>query len=359
MREGYPAIHETLHNHERRADDNFLDTLEVPELEEGDELVPTNLDVDFEELYRQKHLLENELGLVENLKKGTKVVTREKAGQFDSTLHELNETQLKNLYEMIFARIERETNYFHQLEELDIMDNIVENKLEDWGGLRRIGGANIKWESSRPQSRGVYNWRTNIASVKKSRPRMFETLQSLAVDGRLPDSLRTLTHEVTHGKHFPALGKGLLSEFYYRLTHWMNDQGLEEIYANRSANRSMDVSTKLSLINRLRNKTDCFGNPLYARECDDVNVKNWSEAVIVIDQLEALGFTTDKIGELVKDYYFPNGKDSIKKVIETKMQELGLDEGDLENLVQAHRVEAEINRLKVMKIVQEELERIN
>jgi len=135
-----------------------------------------------------------------------------------------------------------------------------------------------------------------------------------------------------------------------------------EIHANRDANNPPQKRTKSRLVKKVYESTDVKGDKMY----EGFEIDKLIYAVQAIDQLNALGLDPEQISKIIRPGLFSldSGWDKeravyphIQKRIDEESQKLGLDEYDLENLVQADKLEREIEQLRVAHIVQEELKR--
>ena len=363
MREGFPKIHETLLSHEETLKQNDrqvsgfgIDESELTEEERQEKIHGPHIDIDFEKLYQTKHDLEEELGLIKN-KDGKMEMPSERENELVGKLESLSESEIEQLYIQVLSRVQKETNYFHHLEELGILENIINYDLDDEGGNKKIAGVKIKWlEQNKVKSKGVYDPFENRAYVKKDQPTMRQILEKLFSTGRFSSSLETMTHEISHAQNLP---KKIIETIrrIYSLSSSPN-QGWSEIYAGRTANNRVDIKTKSEAMSGRLKKRDELS--MYTSDPRGEFIDNMAEAVYFIDQLYALGFKADEVGEIMrKEFNRFTGKGTAQKIIQEYAKKLGLDEGDLENLVQARRVENEVGRLMVMNIAQEEINNYN
>lgn len=321
----------------------------------------SHLHVSFEELYKKKHDLESELGMEERVlrengaERKIMALPLEREQEIAEILKTLDQKRLKILYRKIFERIADETNYFHQLEEMGIMPNVADYRINDWFGFREIAGVNIKWNSREVRNKGNYDALNNNAKVKRKKPTREEIMMALSTRGMLAGSLRSMTHEISHSFHNVfEKGKKFTMGDYIGVKRIVG-QGWSEMAANRTANRPPGTRTKGQLVERQVKKTDKDGNRLYNLNSASEFAEKCVVAIEAIDQLNALGFLPQEIGGLIVDKYFPGEEGNLEEIINREMKSLGIDELDLENLVQADRVEWEIGRMLVMKIAQEEI----
>lgn len=367
MKEGLPTIHGILKSHEGRSgevtsgfdissegDRNIETPEEITEREEQEKIHGPHIDIDFKKLYEIKHRLEEELG-IQIREDGKQRLSPERDEELENKLNNLTEEESKQLYVEVLSRIQEETNYFHELEEMGVLSNVLEHDLNDRFGLRKIGGIRVKWNSSVPQNLGHYSGLLGMAFVRGPKPSKEQILKSLFSKGVLPKDLLILFHEIAHSYQFPTS--------FIETYHLMAQEGslkkgeeLGEVHANRVASDPTFSNTKRRLIeDKILYKKDRKGKLLYP----GVDIDKLIYAVEVIDQLNALGFTPQEIGKIIQEELIPSKEGYARIVILKKMQELDIDEQDLENLVQADKVERQIARLRAMQIIQEELDKLN
>lgn len=317
-----------------------------PDEEEG------NLKVDFDRLIEEKRFLES--------------LPTMAGSEINEHLEVLKERgELDALYRKILDRIKQETNYLHEFEQLGLLDSILEHALDK----KTLAGVNIRWDDSsvlrrgryRKGAGGVFQPIINTAATKYSAPSKEKIIHDLGSKGYLPRGLRTMGHEIVHARqelNFEDIQSSLKS-IPYRFSTRRASGELQEVHANRDANAPTHKKTKTGLIEKL---SDDGGQKLYK----GFDVDKLIYAVQAIDQLNALGLGPEEIGKLIRPglFSFDRGWNKekaiyphVQKRIDEEVKKLGLDDYDLENLVQADKLEREIEQLRVKQIVREELSR--
>lgn len=130
---------------------------------------------------------------------------------------------------------------------------------------------------------------------------------------------------------------------------------LTETQAFRGDGKAVHLLSRIELVRSIQEAKGRDGKFLYP----GVETDKLMYAVASIDQLNALGFTPKEVGALImhcgawdkRKAVYPE----IQKIIDKKRNELKLSENDLENLVLADKIEHDIQRLRAMRIAQEEL----
>ncbi len=315
-----------------------------PDDEEG------NLVVDFDRLITEKRLLESQPTMTE--------------GEINERLSALKENgELDTVYRRILDRIKQETNYLHEFEQLGLLNAILEHALDK----KTLAGVNVNWEDSsilrrgryRKGARGVFQQIINTAATKYPVPTKEKIIHDIGSKGYLPRGLRVMGHEIVHARqelNFEDI-QSSLKLIAHRFSTRRASGELQEVHANRDANSPPQKKTKIKLIEKL---SDAGGRKLYR----GFEMDKLIYAVQAIDQLNALGLGPEEIAKLIRPGLFSLDKGwskeqaiypHIQKRIDAEAKKLGLDEYDLENLVQADKLEREIEQLRVKQIVREEL----
>lgn len=306
----------------------------------------SNLAVDFDRLIEIKRQLETQEKMTEE--------------ELDRRLAVVEiEDRLDSVYRAILDRVRRETNYLHDFEQLGLLDSILEHALDK----KTLAGVNVKWNDPSPRGKGVYRPIFNKAVTKHSIPTEHEIIRSLGVKGYLPPGLRTMGHEIVHARqNLNSKDTRLRLKSLSQIFSTKPASGeLMEVHANRDANNPPQKKTKTNLVQKIYESTDAAGNKMY----EGFDLDKLMYAVQAIDQLNALGLDPEEIARLIRPGLFSrdSGWDKetaayphIQKRIDEESKRLGLDEYDLENLVQADKLEREIEQMRVMRIVQEETE---
>lgn len=359
MREGISKIHGSLTSHSAAIEKGEMVTSDYDISQEGDLGIETSeqiaekekqerihghhIDIDFKKLYQTKHDLEDELELVSS----------DLNARVEEMTDSLTEEELERLYVEVMLRIQNETNYFYELEEMGIFENVLDYELGDNFGLKKVGGVRVKWKTRMLQSGGLYDNTFRTAFIREEKPTREKILKKMAQKGKLPGRLRTVFHEIIHSYQF----SGLLFDRYqiiFQDGRPNNTQELREVQAYKNEGNSRKGSTKRGIIDHIYDAEDKKGRLLYP----GVNKDKLIYATEVIDQLDALGFSPQEIGKIIQTEMMPKKQGYARLMVVQKMLDLGLDENDLENLVQADKAERQIAQLQAIKIVREELDKI-
>ncbi len=307
----------------------------------------SNLVVDFDRLIEAKRELEAQ-----------KTISHD---ELQKRLGELKESgRLDEVYRVIFDRIQNETHYLRDFEELGLLDAIAEHALDK----KKLAEVFVKWNDASIDSEGLYHGILNRASTKNKIPTKEGIILSLGLYGYLPPGLRVIGHEIVHARQNLSMKdlRSTLQSLPRKIKTQSASGEVKEIHANRDANNPPQRSSKIELVRRIQGSTDDFGDPTY----EGLDLDKLIYAVQAIDQLNALGFDPQEIAKIIRPGFFSHdhGWDHnqaiyphIQKRIDEEVNKLRLDEYDLENLVQADKLEREIEQLRVMQIVREELEK--
>jgi len=354
MREGFTQIHDTLNRHK---DGQFS----VKDFDDERGVKP-NIDVDFDSLIDER----NEL-------RGREKPLNKK--EVEELLWQMANEEIKEFYENLLDKIGQETNYFHDWEELGIQqiltagleDNFIVNSFIIWDSER------IKRERKKPKGGRASFVYPGIGKILigQKRPDREDMIEQLSQDGELPGGAMVLFHELIHNVAQSPFRKDkyikledLISLLPKILVGQRRIKELGEAQAYLAGNMygSKKEEEKkrgnTGLITRIEGAQDKKGTDLYKNFSRDKLIYGFQS----VQRLSALGLTPIEIGRLVQS---PGKWDEatatylkFEKVIKQKSEELGLDEYDLDTLVDADRLEREINQLRAMRIVQEELAKV-
>ena len=341
--EKYPKVHDTLEEQKKTLPSLRQKNFEETGKEEYNRDGPTALRADFENL----------LAVERELRKKKRLTP----GAINHFVDDLESTgKVDGVFNSVMVRIKRETNALHEYEEANTLSDIISGFAR-----RKIAGVRVEWKSNDPPMGGEFyqdRWRILI---KSGRPPRAEFLRDLAAMGLMPIPITTLQHEVVHSSQFykPFTLKSVLYSYFSRFSIGKIDSKteLKEMHAYRSEGPLMHHVSKIDLIRALKEAKDDEGQPEYP----DVGIDKLIYAVTAVDQLNALGFSMSQIGNLIRRCGRWSEKSAIypkmQRIIEARAKKLGLDEPDLENLVQVDKIEWSIERFRVMAIVQEELQK--
>lgn len=256
------------------------------------------------------------------------------------------------IYKRIIERIHGETGYFHEFEEMGMMD-----ALRASFDVKKVAGVKIHWDSSfMLPGDGEFDPIHRIIKVRMRSIHPLTTLRELALTGRLPNSVLVLKHEVSHSYQvpiplFPRLGYILSAFFHLR----NSDKELTEAHAYRTENHSdllRNPATTVQMISESKKR----GKLIYEK----LNVKKLAYAVMAVDMLNALGLTDIQIGRILQN---PGRWDKhkeeyseVQRAIDNLQAEHGFSKAELRLLLICDKTERSIEMLKAMYIAQEELE---
>ena len=124
-----------------------------------------------------------------------------------------------------------------------------------------------------------------------------------------------------------------------------------EFFTRRMGHKTSERSGRLDL---LRQQKEKLGS---AAENEPLP-KGTVDALLQIDKLDALGLKPKEIIATLKLCLDDDDTSAcMNHKIKSKCDELKIDDGDLENLLSAQRIERQITRMQVMKIVNEEIKK--
>ncbi len=279
-----------------------------------------------------------------------------------SVLEHLSPEEIRSIYTEVLQEIGRTTKFFDEYKEADVLGYILNNFDEDhkplhvksieWGAELKKGIAGVFDPSSR-----------RIRMAAQAPPTGMEMLCSLVAEGSFSQHAQTLNHEATHGYQFPDLIRQIGMVFEGKCTvlellqSYHASADLQEAHAQR------------------------FGAPV-THSRDDANYTilfsghykvDWTKvpyAIATMEQLKALGLSSQEVGELV---YMHGQWDESKReyprlealVAKRARKYFKYDEqmdyipkpydyvADLENLIQVHHLELSIAHLQAQKIAQD------
>lgn len=352
-RERDSRVHDTL---ERQRQHPVPPEVYMADFADPDPDGPTALNVDFHGLLRAQQRQEER--------------PRMEVWEVDVVLDFLEKTRrLVPFYTGVIKRIKDETNYFHEYEELGLFE-WIDRGFDEFAATF----SQVYWEAWNPvdAGRGIHRFKSGETRIKGNMPERSSILGNLAIFGSLPIELTALAHEITHSLQAPSFAAQLLSNIYEHarflppvlkralLKEYIQVSSFEmfEIQAYQLASRKGLERDRVRLAEHLINTKRQNGELVYLYFNQDKVIYG----VTAVEQLDVLGFSVEEIARLIgkpgrwdrKRGVYPK----VQKVINTKARELGLDENDLENLVLAHRIERDTDRLRAMHIVQEELRKV-
>ncbi|MBI2436837.1 MAG: hypothetical protein HYV41_03805 [Candidatus Magasanikbacteria bacterium] len=263
-------------------------------------------------------------------------------------------------------RLMNETNYLHDWIESGVLIDIMNADLSNPQANKMSGKP---WNKKNIRGDGLFEDKMieGRVSVKEKEPENVEFLSVLAQTGEFPKALRVYGHEVVHSyqsKHQskPINLRGILSflkkriipemlKMYFGKTEkWQKPVELQEVQANRHSNNPPERKNPSELFER-------FGSTGHNTE-----KKRLKKSIDLVDKFNALGFTVEELGELVQDH---GGWDKsvetypkLESILKKEMNKLGINDTELEKLVEIDRLERGVEREKVKRIVQEELKKI-
>ncbi|MBI5728180.1 MAG: hypothetical protein HY984_00305 [Candidatus Magasanikbacteria bacterium] len=251
----------------------------------------------------------------------------------------------------ILNEIRSETRYLEEFEELGIIDELIRG-----GPLERVGDVTVAWIPTTSRSEdptGEFDPERRQADIHTARPRVEKILRRLIHNADLGEEIKVLGHELTHGAQSPTRPEDL--RHYLQIIHG-EEVAIEEAHAFRVENN--ERQTKTEIARNIFRATEHTANKSYP----EATLPQLVYAVTAIDQLMALGYTAREIGVLIrhagrwdkKRQVYPH----VQEFIETEMNEFGMDESDLENLVHAHHLERQIEQFRAIHIAQNIIDRL-
>lgn len=274
----------------------------------------------------------------------------------------LPSAELTALYKDTFLKIKRETDFFEEFEEAGVFDYI----LHDFDEGYKPFNVKVSWNEGMTHASGEFNPLPFFkeATMSAPVPSTAESLFHLAAYGDLPDSVRTLNHEATHGYQFPGV---------IRRIALLVDKKFSAMDIARSLHQSVELQEAHayrygdgSVLKSRQDVADTIEHsPLYKG-------KHYQTAYAVgtLEQLKALGLSSREVGELIRMHgkwdntkqVYPN----LEALVATKAREYFryADNpqyqpkeydyvADLENLIRVHHLEVNISHLEAQIIAQE------
>lgn len=355
-KERSPRVHDTL---ARQKQDPVPPEIYLRDFADPDPDGPTALNVDFYKLLRIHRELEQKPRMAD--------------WEVDMMIGVLEERgELEDVYARVIDRIKEETGFFHEYEEIGLGRWIFSGFAEQEAPKARWAG----WSDPISLRGGYLDFVTGKPVIEREVPDKREFLHWLAERGNFPPGLEVLVHEMVHLLQVSKTQLFLTRSLIRIYDNWrfvplktldvlkrrVMRSGYRELCEaqayltdrTRGFSRTELIKFMQSVKTSLRK--DSFRGYAY------IEIDKLIYAVAAIEQLDALGLSVQEIARLVTR---PGKWDrkrgvysKVQKVIEAKAGELGLGENDLENLVFAHRIERNIDWLRAIHIVQEELRKV-
>lgn len=276
------------------------------------------------------------------------------------SVDQFSEADAPLLLSNILNRVSTNTNALHEYKEAGMLDGLSQ------GSSFSFADATMIWESNESKARNVsghYNYDGKI-HVAHGRPSTYSMLLELAAAGDVPEALKTALHERIHAIQDPDhlifnLNFGpVRKQVKIRDTRMMSAPvELIEAQAYRTANLPPHRSTPGQWVQKMLHWRDS-GISYKNVEKDKLHY-----AVKAIDTLNALGFTIQEIAGLVIDPGKWNKKftlfTNIEVVIRNTMQTRGLTDQDVARLLEAYKLEQEIDDLRIMAIARQDIDEAN
>lgn len=327
--ESTPTIHGTFKNQKENMGKAVPVTEETAKLL-GDEAPVVNLHADFDQLLETRAKLQ-EVNIL-------------KEGEIEEKIEDIqNKEGVESTYKNAFQRIKNETNYLHEFEETALLSYVLSGFVEE-----EANGIKITWDTS--PVKGNAHPLEKLIEMGNKRPKMKDVLVSLAHDGLLPEQIEMLKHEMIHILHYKNRLDALaqIAQLFFLWRGFIGKEELSEGHPHRTADMSA-----------MRMSVSEFFNNFYAK--DKSHPEKALYAVQAIDQLNAMGLSVPKVGAVLRAHgkwdEASGAYTGIQAVIDAKAEELGLGEGEVENLVLADKLERDIEKEKVRIIVQEEIQK--
>lgn len=243
------------------------------------------------------------------------------------------DNKVEIILERIMSRAGKNVQYIKDIKNIGLLNPII------YGQLDKL--PRVQFNKPSKNRDGFYRPALNKISIKGDVPTNGKILESLVNFGMLPHDIDVLIHEWTHKNQFP---KSVITRLLRSLKPFNTE--LLESQAFKSGPPELSTIGLIEILNESRYK---------------INIDKAIYASRAVDQLRALGYTPTDISNIIqaagswdKDRAeYPK----IQAIIESKAQELGADNFDLENLVLADKIKREIGRYRLAIIALEELRR--
>lgn len=273
----------------------------------------------------------------------------------DFVAENLDEGQLTASYSPILDRIYTETNLFQDYKDTGVLAYVIAGVIPPL-----VKGKKITWETqTKGGGRGEID-KKNIRFTEKA-PTKKDVLVALASSGQLPWGFEAFHHELVHSLQYP---ESATMSFVYDMYWGKNHSGeLSEAHAYREAEKISGRKTSEEVFDHIWGGNSPTGvTDVYQKVYPGFNAHKLFYAIGAVDKLNALGLSPQEIGHLImwrgkwdkKQHAYPK----IEKLIARKRELLGLNEGDLDNLVLANKLEQQIDSLRAQVITQEELSKV-
>ncbi len=287
--------------------------------------------------------------------------------------------QLYLILKEIFERGRKETHYLDGLIETGIYQALIDGDL----AAKYVDGEKVTWQNQEKHTGGNFDKYDGI-TVKGKPPELSSLMISLIDEGKFPEELLTLYHELIHSQqigeeskkidtHFKAafepLTQGDIKRSIQKLKKYiphlkqgkvfpfeMESTELREAQAYRTANYPSESAPASNIVNHIVEAKDAKGNPEYK-----VQREKLIYAIEIIDIFQALGYTIGDIGKLVQ---VPSRWDSeqknypnIERILEEELQKRNITRYELEKLKAQYRIGQNVERLKMAVIAREEVKK--
>lgn len=326
-----PRTHDTLHRQE--PDRPEINPTKEQEMDwkygEGPAGPPSNLSVDFDQLFAARNELRKKTVLPD--------------AQVETALAQLSPERAKEVYEQVMQRVLNETNYVHEFDIAETLGYAI-NNLESG----RLGSSQVAWDA---QSRETgYDSKLDRIYMGETPPKPSDILASLARSGMLPSPVVALQKEFVHarqGKDTQNRARKFSLGMLMR-RGFVHKEHTTDVLAQRTAGEGQ----------LHRQSASDFLNDFPE---EGVDPEKLFFEVRAVDKLQALGFPVSEIARLTRNPGEWNESEGVytnlQKLIDERSEALTLDPLDVENLVDAHRIERDIDRMHAMQITQEELQK--
>lgn len=246
------------------------------------------------------------------------------------------------LWRRIVNRVRCETRYFHELEETGAIEPYLTSFSDG-----QVNGLAVRYASrERFEGTARYHPYPRRIEIKSAAPRDQEIVFDLLTNWRLNESVASWNHEHGHSLHFPENQRELDA---YLATCDPGEE-LIEVHSYRMENPG---SRTREQIEKEILDPDIHGNRFYPY----VKRERLKYALVAINQLDALGFTPQQIGQLIIrcTQWQTSSYPVLDEAIDQKLAALGLSRLDLYTLVDADEQERQIDRLHAVWIAEQEL----